>query len=47
MLFPTSGADRNEGAFAIRACGTQAVIWIFLARIVFQLSAGFSIAVSG
>ncbi|EAV40881.1 hypothetical protein SIAM614_08309 [Stappia aggregata IAM 12614] len=29
MLVPISDADRNEGAFAIRASGTQAVIWDF------------------
>jgi hypothetical protein len=29
VLGPISGADRNEGAFAIRASGTQAVICFF------------------
>ncbi len=32
MLFPTSGAARNEGACAIRACWRQAVIWIFFGK---------------
>ncbi len=29
VLVPISGADRNEGAFAIRPSGTQAVFWDF------------------
>jgi|GEM_PF-4906097 len=35
MLAPIGAADRNEGAFAIRAIGTQAVIWFFLSWIRF------------
>jgi hypothetical protein len=34
VLVPISDADRNEGAFAIRASRTQAVFWDFFRQLV-------------